>query len=214
MRPLPPHFVQLAIAQRHGSAPADGTVSGRASGRRSAFRGAALPGVRHLHLLYEARGNLLSNNLHATTLALCTHFEVIAAPSAGTAAFWTDHLLIDLHLYAAPIVDVLQGNRQIDHNVAGLVLALLLAKAAAEKLLKRIERIRGTVAALLQTLLAVLVVDASLLIITEHFVRCVADDESAAHRTPERPPRPDAVPSAISLNFSAAAASPWLRSGW
>lgn len=118
----------------------------------------------HLHLLEHTRRQLMLHNPHTVS---ATSPACIDNPVGGTRAltFLANLLFIPLELGRAPIVEVAQGDSDLDLDVRAAALAGLVAEvpAAAEEAAEEVEGVvvveAAALLALLETLVAVLVVD-------------------------------------------------------
>jgi hypothetical protein len=147
----------------------------------------------HLHLLEHAWGELMADNLDAVALAGGASVDM-AVGGTGTVALLAHMLLIPLEFGRAPVVKVSERNGNLD---VGIVAASLLLAEVATSTEETVEDVEGIVVSattalllvLLQTLVAILVVDATAIGVAESFVRLRNLDELVVRSlvTPEYP---------------------------
>lgn len=115
-----------------------------------------------LDLLEHARRKLVLGDPHTMSTAVSTRFNN-AVSRARPIAFLADLLLVPLKLCCAPVVEVAQRDANLDLDVGSLTYTVSAEMtAAAKETTEQVERVvvvaAAALLALLQTLVAVLVV--------------------------------------------------------
>ena len=129
-----------------------------------------------VYLLIHAGAQLVEYDLCAAALA-CVALLHGARLAAASLALLAHHVLLQRQLARRPVVQVLERDAQLMYHVLALVVATPAATAATAAAEEHLEQVHGRAeaalgqAALLERLLAALVVELALLGVAEHLVR-------------------------------------------